>query len=137
MSLTEFLTKSSSVEAFRDAVAEFTLTGRPNDRISFDGRTPPVKIERALTKLLELNSDLEIESVEFDGASGCSNFHGQLQVRASREERIVQFDWDCKWKAEQEGWQDYFGFPDQIRAAQEFGYDCFRSWTEEIQERTT
>ncbi|HEX8695519.1 MAG TPA: hypothetical protein VF746_24110, partial [Longimicrobium sp.] len=43
----------------------------------------------------------------------------------------VRFVWDCKWKAEQHGWHDYFGFPDQGRAAREFGYDCFRAWVEE------
>ncbi len=136
MSLSDFLNGSNSSEAFQQAVAEFASSGLPNPRIKFDGRTPPVKVERALTKLLEVHPDLEIESVAIEGVSGCSNFHGQLQVRTPGEERIVQFDWDCRWKAEQEGWQDYFGFPDQIRAAREFGYDCFRSWTEERQPRT-
>ena len=41
------------------------------------------------------------------------------------------FHWDCKWRAQQQGWVDYFGFPDQTRAAREFGFDCFRSWVEE------
>jgi hypothetical protein len=42
----------------------------------------------------------------------------------------VRFYWDCKWKAQEQGWTDYFGFPDQMRAAREFGYDCFRSWNQ-------
>ena len=45
--------------------------------------------------------------------------------------RRVRFHWDCKWRALQEGWTDYFGFPDQVRAAREFGHDCFRLWEEE------
>ena len=40
------------------------------------------------------------------------------------------FTWCCRWRAEQEGWKDYFGFPDQIRAAREFGWDCFQRWSE-------
>ena len=135
MSLNDFLSRSNSAEAFQQAVADFASNGLPNARIKFDGRTPPVKVERALTKLLEVNSDLQIESVEIDAVSGCEYFRGQLQVRTTLEDRVVHFDWDCKWRAEQEGWQDYFGFPDQIRAAREFGYDCFRSWTEEREGR--
>lgn len=136
MSLNEFLHRSNSSEQFRQAIADFASSGRPNEWIKFDGRTPPVKVERALTKLLEAHPDLEIESVTIDATSGCEYFRGELQVRTPGDERLVHFDWDCKWRAEQEGWQDYFGFPDQIRAAREFGYDCFRSWTEERQPRT-
>jgi hypothetical protein len=35
------------------------------------------------------------------------------------------FAWDCSWRARQEGWFDFWGAPDQIRAAGEFGYQCF------------
>ena len=44
----------------------------------------------------------------------------QHRVDDCREDvRTVRFHWDCKWKAQQEGWSDYFGFPDQMRAARE------------------
>ena len=33
-----------------------------------------------------------------------------------------------RWRAEQQGWVDAFGFPDQIRAADEFGWNCFHRW---------
>ena len=48
--------------------------------------------------------------------------------REMEGERQVRFHWDCKWRAQQEGWVDYFGFPDQIRAAREFGWRCFERW---------
>ena len=44
--------------------------------------------------------------------------------------RRVSFHWDCKWKAMELEWHDYFGFPDQARAAREHPYACFRAWGE-------
>lgn len=125
------LQRSSSTAGFREAVAVFLANGAPADRIRFDHRSPPVKVERVVTKLLATETDLEIESVEVDGASGCEYYRGELVVTlADGSARRFSFDWDCRWRAEQQGWTDYFGIPDQIRAAREFGYDCFRVWRE-------
>lgn len=131
MSLQTFLQRSRATEPFRDAVARFLRDGRANDRVGFQERSPAIKVERTLTKLLEAYPGLAIERVEIDGASGCEFYRGTATVFTAAEERRVHFHWDCKWKAEQEGWTDYFGFADQARAAREFGYDCFRSWEEE------
>ena len=60
--------------------------------------------------------------------SGCSDFVGTVQVHTSSETRVYEFIWDCRWRAEQEGWTDCFGFPDQIRAAREYDWRCFVRW---------
>ena len=87
-----------------------------------------MKVERTLTQLLAGAPHLEIESVEIRGTSGCEYFRGELIAQTTQGPYSVRFHWDCKWKAEQQGWTDCFGFPDQMRAAREFGFDCFRSW---------
>lgn len=131
MILTDLLARSRASEAFRDAVAAFLRDGSPNENLAFDRYCPPVKVERTVIKLLEEYPEREIESVEIRGSSGCEFFRGEAVIRTASEERRVSFWWDCKWKAVQMGWTDYFGFPDQTRAAREFGHDCFRSWEEE------
>lgn len=131
MSLQTFLQRSAATEAFRDALDRFLRDGRPNDLVRFHVHAPAVKVERTLTRILEAYSALPIEEVEIDGASGCEYFRGRATIVAGGEERRVRFYWDCKWRAIQEGWTDWFGLPDQARAAREFGHDCFRSWEEE------
>jgi hypothetical protein len=128
MPLADFLSRSRATAAFHDAVAEFTQTHRSNDRIHFDGGSPPVKVERTLTQLLRMSPELEIERIEIRGASGCEYFRGELVAHTAHGRHVVRFHWDCKWKAQEQGWSDCFGFPDQGRAAREFGYDCFRGW---------
>lgn len=130
MRLPEFIQHSRATPAFRDALNAFLRTGAPNERVAFDAYAPPVKVERTLTRLLEAYPELAIERVEIAATSGCEFFSGKLVVHAEGGTRQVRFHWDCKWRAQQEGWVDYFGFPDQSRAAREFGHDCFREWTE-------
>jgi hypothetical protein len=130
MSIRHYLERSRASEPFRAAVEEFLRTSRENDRVAFDRASPAVKVERTLTKLLVEYPELEIESIEIRGASGCEYFRGEMTVRTSEGERSIRFEWDCRWRAEQNGWVDYFGFPDQIRAAREHGWDCFRGWEE-------
>jgi hypothetical protein len=74
-------------------------------------------------KLIESYPELPLESLAVDGLSGCSDFRGS----ATAEPGGLRFDfaWDCKWRAEQEGWLDAYGDPDQIRAARTFDYQCF------------
>jgi hypothetical protein len=131
MPLRQLLERSRASEPFRAAVAEFLRTGRASERITFDPYSPPVKVERTLAKALEEYPELPLESIDVRGASGCEFFRGTAVLRAGGEERVVRFHWDCKWRAEQEGWKDWFGLPDQARAAREFGYDCFRIWEEQ------
>ena len=131
MILSRLLDRSRASESFREAVASFLGDASSNDGVTFDRYSPPVKVERTLTKLLEEHPDLEIERVEIEGSSGCEYYRGQMKVHARDGVREVRFHWDCRWKAMQEGWTDYFGFPDQTRAAREFGHDCFKVWEAE------
>ncbi len=131
MTTADLAPQSRASHAFLSALSTFRATGRPNERISFDRLSPPVKVERTLAKVMVEYPDLAIESIEVRGSSGCEFFRGTAVIRTASEERHVRFYWDCKWRAEQQGWTDYFGFPDQTRAAREFGYDCFRVWQEE------
>lgn len=131
MALSKLLEHSRVSAGFRESVAAFLKDSRPNEGVTFDPYSPPVKVERTLTKLLEAHPELEIERVEIDGASGCEFYRGELRVHTSDGMHRVRFHWDCKWRALQEGWTDYFGFPDQTRAAREFGHDCFRLWQAE------
>ncbi|HEX2716469.1 MAG TPA: hypothetical protein VHM67_02250 [Gemmatimonadaceae bacterium] len=94
---------------------------------------PAVKVERVLTQLLAEVGHEPIERVEIDARSGCSDFSGTLEVTVAGTRRTFDFVWDCRWRAEQEGWRDHWGEPDQIRAAREFGWQCFANWSERIQ----
>lgn len=131
MTIADLLDRSAATSSFREAVLQFLRDGRSSERIAYGPGCPPVKVERTLSKMLVEYPHLPIESIEMHGASGCEYFRGRLTVRAHDQVRRVAFHWDCKWRAEQEGWRDWFGFPDQTRAAREFGWNCFRGWTEE------
>ena len=130
MILCQLLDRSSVTSDFREALSDFARSGRPNDRVVFDPYSPSVKVERTLSKMLQLYPELEIDAVEIEGSSGCEFYRGRLVIRTPQGERAVNFRWDCRWRAQKEGWVDYFGFPDQMRAAREFGYDCFQEWEE-------
>lgn len=130
MDLPTFLQRSAATEPFRDAVSRFLRDGRSSERVSFNLPSPAVKVERTLAKVLEAYPELPIERVEIHASTGCEFFRGTATIHAAGEERSVKFDWDCRWRAEAQGWRDYFGFPDQARAAREFGWDCFRAWQE-------
>ena len=131
MTIADQLDRSAASAPFREALAQFLRDGRPSPRIAYGYGCPSIKVERTLHKLLVEYPGLPIESIELHAASGCEYFRGRMIVRTADEERHVALHWDCKWRAEQEGWRDWFGFPDQTRAAREFGWDCFRAWKEE------
>ena len=120
--LESILSQSAASDAFKSAVVDLKNGKRPS-AITFNSGSPPVKVLRVITKLLEEFPAEQIESVELSGQSGCSDFQGTLSV--NNGSWSVKFEWDCKWRAEQEGWTDHFGYPDQMRAAREFGYQCF------------
>ena len=123
----QLIDRSQATAPFKSAVRDF-LRGAPADLIDVRGYAPRVKVERVLAQLLAAEPTLPIERVTLSGRSGCSDFTGELTVVANGLPHVVTFAWDCRWRAEQEGWTDYFGFPDQIRAAREFGWDCFARW---------
>lgn len=120
--LTAMLERSSATPEFREAL-EGWRHGEKSPRIAIDGFVPAIKIERFLTKLFEQRPDLVIDSIRIEAQSGCSHLTGKARIEPGRVR--VRFDWNCAWKAEVEGMIAY-GIPDQQRAAQEFGYDCFR-----------
>jgi hypothetical protein len=101
--------------------ADWLTTARP---------APAVKVVRLLTQLLHAEPELAVERVHVDAWSGCSDFSGTVTVTVGREQRHFDFTWDCRWRAIEEGYVDWFGQPDQIRAAREFDWQCFARWTE-------
>jgi hypothetical protein len=121
--LEELLDASRATEAFKAAVRALA-DGRRQDCISANPGSPPVKILRFIMKLLELYPDETFSSVEVDADSSCSGFTGTAVARPG--ELRFEFDWDCAWRAREEGWKDAYGDPDQIRAARTLGYQCFR-----------
>ncbi|MDQ3697288.1 MAG: hypothetical protein M3373_04590 [Gemmatimonadota bacterium] len=129
MDLTETLAASRAAEAFKGDVLAFAA-GAAVGRIHLNRRNPPIKVMRLLTQLLREEPELAIEKVRVDARSGCSDFTGVIEVEADGKVRRFGFSWCCRWRAEQEGWTDWLGFPDQIRAAREFGWRCFDIWQE-------
>lgn len=121
--LEDLLEASAATAEFKDAVRNLKA-GQPQDRIEFPKSNPPVKVLRLTMKLLEECAGHPIESVRVEGVSGCSNYEGAATIQPG--DLRFEFEWNCRWRAEQEGWMDAFGDPDQIRAAQTFGYQCFR-----------
>lgn len=124
-SLDEILDASAATDAFKEAVRKLAA-GSPQTIIRFNAGSPSVKVIRVTMKLLEDNPAIAFDGLYVEGYSGCSEYTGH--VLAQPGDMKFDFDWDCKWKAEQVGWNDAFGDPDQIRAARTFGYQCFRSF---------
>ncbi|MBA3891990.1 MAG: hypothetical protein H0X64_15840 [Gemmatimonadaceae bacterium] len=123
------LARSKATEAFKQDVLRFSAGEEPTV-IEVLGYAPRVKVERVLIQMLNAEPELVVRSVKVRGASGCSDFSGEATVETPTGQRTFAFSWCCRWRAESEGWKDYFGFPDQIRAAREFGWDCFQRWAE-------
>jgi hypothetical protein len=125
--LEDLLAASSAAEPFKSDVISYLQTGRA-ERIEIAGHAPRVKVTRLLKQLLSSHPELDIEQVRVHGASGCSDFSGTVELATKDQRKTIEFVWCCRWRAEEEGWVDYFGFPDQIRAAREFDWRCFRVW---------
>lgn len=121
--LEEILNASSATAEFKAAV-EALQAGDRSPLIEFGPGNPPVKVLRFLMKLLEEFPEREFESITVDGQSGCSDYTGTATAEPGAMN--IEFVWDCAWRAQQEGWKDMFGDPDQIRAAQTYGYQCFK-----------
>lgn len=120
--LKTLLDESAATPEFKAAVRAVEGGQRsPLVEISFGA--PRVKVLRVISKLLEVEPGLRIEKVHVDGYSGCSDFRGRIRVNDAID---FDFVWDCRWRAKQEGWNDVWGYPDQGRAAQAFGYQCFQ-----------
>jgi hypothetical protein len=127
-SVNDLLNSSKVTEEFKVAVTSLEEKQAPNDNIKFHRSSPPVKVLRAICGLLEHRADLAVNHVEVEAVSGCSDFRGHLVINGG--EKKFSFVWDCAWKARELGWNDYFGDPDQIRAARTYGYQCFEVFEE-------
>jgi hypothetical protein len=125
--LEQILETSRAAEPFKKAVRNY-WTGSGADRIEIEGYVPSVKVKRLLAHILATESHLPIEQVSLRGRSGCSDFVGTVKLHTASGAHVYEFVWDCRWRAEQEGWTDCFGFPDQIRAAREYDWRCFERW---------
>lgn len=127
MDIEEILAASAATDAFKSDVRRY-ITGGTAPRVKAPRYAPTVKVTRVIMQLLDSEPGLAVERVRIDAASGCCDFVGIIDVNCDDSTHRFQFAWDCRWRAEQQGWHDAFGFPDQIRAAQEFGWRCFRAW---------
>ena len=121
------LTQSSATQEFKADIARF-LAGDRSSRVKVESFVPRIKVQRLLSQLLAHESTLQIEQVTIRGSAGCSDFVGTIDVQTASGSHVFEFVWCCRWRAEREGFLDYFGFPDQSRAAQEFDWRCFRKW---------
>ena len=98
--------------------------------ITLTRTVPRIKVIRLVNHILHAHPEWAVERLHIDARSGCSDFVGTVIVEGAGESRIFEFAWDCRWRAEEQGWLDAYGFPDQIRAADEFGWNCFQRWAE-------
>lgn len=124
----QLLAASGAADDFKSDVLSY-LSGGTARRIAVTGYIPQVKVRRLLKHVLATEPALPIEALTLKGFSGCSDFGGVVDLTAAGATHRFEFLWDCKWRAEQERWTDCFGFPDQIRAAREFDWRCFKVWT--------
>lgn len=127
MAIEHLISAARATPEFKDEVARYAH-GAPVERIQTARHAPRVKVLRVLAQLLSEEPDLEVERVSIDAWSGCSDFRGTIAVTTPEGVCAFRFHWDCSWRAEQQGWFDAFQLPDQIRAAREFGWQCFSRW---------
>jgi hypothetical protein len=127
MHLTDILDQSAATPTFKDAVLSVQVRTR-TPLITSARPVPHIKIMRLLKHLLSTERDLVIESVRIHADSGCSDLTGVIDVTCVDAMRRFSFAWDCAWRAREQGWSDCFGFPDQMRAAREYDWRCFKSW---------
>ncbi|MGH7619827.1 MAG: hypothetical protein ACREPM_21650 [Gemmatimonadaceae bacterium] len=121
------LSQSRATDTFKTAVRRYVEKGGA-ESILVEGFAPWIKVRRLLTHMLSSEPHLPIERVTLNARSGCSDFVGRVDVQTTHGTSTYEFAWDCRWRAEQEGWTDCFGFPDQIRAAEEYDWRCFERW---------
>ena len=130
MHLTDILDDSAATSEFKAAVLSVHARTR-TPLVASTRPVPHVKIVRLLTHLLDAERDLAITRVRISADSGCSDLTGMIDVECVDGARRFSFEWDCAWRAEERGWTDCFGFPDQMRAAREYDWRCFKSWQAE------
>lgn len=123
--LKTLLENSEASGAFKSAVRDFA-DGKESQLIKYSLGSPKVKVQRVLMKLLEAFRDEQITEVDIQGSSSCSGYVGTVTFAPNQTK--IFFNWDCEWKAKQEGFKTWYGAPDQIKAASQFGYQCFEKF---------
>ena len=123
--ITELATRSQAAGQFKKALADY-MNGKDSGLIVHSLGAPRVKLLRVLAKLLEEYPDEPISDVSIQASASCSGFSGVLTFGPKATK--IEFNWDCAWKAAQEGLQTWYGEPDQAKAAQLFGYQCFEQF---------
>jgi hypothetical protein len=104
---------------------------RDASRVVLLRAAPRVKVLRVITQLVATHPELPVDRVRIEGVSGCADYRGTVVAEIAHDHpRTFAFVWDCAWRAEQEGWVDKRGTPDQVRAAREFGWRCFSVWND-------
>jgi hypothetical protein len=126
---TQILARSCATDEFKADVLAFAARSEAPS-ITLTRHAPRIKVIRLINQLLHAHPEFAVERLRIDARAGCSDFVGTVLVEGGGDSRLFEFTWDCRWRAEQEGWLDAFGFPDQIRAADEFGWNCFHRWQE-------
>jgi hypothetical protein len=125
--LVELLDASRVDAALRTDILAY-VDGRPVQRVAVLRPAPRLKVLRLLAQLLHAEPTLAMTAVQVDGASGCSDFRGTVTAHTADGARVWSFRWDCRWRAEQEGWVTEWGLPDQGRAADQLNWRCFAVW---------
>lgn len=130
ISLDACLAASRSTPEFRADVGAYA-DYRDASRVVILRAAPRVKVLRVITQLIASRPDLVVDRVRIEGISGCSDYRGTVVAEIVDEApRTFAFVWDCAWRAAREGWVDKRGTPDQVRAAREFGWQCFSVWND-------
>lgn len=122
------LRSSQATEDFKKAIRSLHSGdfGQPGGHINANTGAPPLKVLRVALKILESFPGTAIEQISVNAVSGCSNFTGEAVVEPGGTR--INFNWDCAWRALQENMRDPFGDPDQMKAAREYGYQCFETF---------
>jgi hypothetical protein len=123
----QILSRSCASARFKADLLAFS-SWSDSHSITMTRNVPRIKVIRLVNQLLHAHPEWAVERLHIDARSGCSDFVGTATVEGAGESRVIEFAWDCRWRAEQQGWVDAYGFPDQIRAADEFGWNCFQRW---------
>jgi len=129
MNMEPLLAVSGATDEFKASVRQYSTHGKA-PLVEAAGFAPPIKVLRVLAQLLDVEPTLRLGRVRVEGYAGCSDFRGSIEAHIDGRVRQWSFVWCCRWRASEEGWVDCFGFPDQMRAAREFGFRCFERWVE-------
>ena len=130
ISLDACLAASRSTPEFQADIRAYA-DYRDASRVVILRAAPRIKVLRVITQLVATHPDLVIDRVRIEGVSGCADYRGTVVAEIVRDKpRTFAFVWDCAWRAAQEGWVDKRGNPDQVRAAREFGWQCFSAWND-------